>query len=187
MKSVLENEQIGAAIRLRRKAMGKTLVRVGEQTRLTVGFLSQVERGVCAPSLSSLIRIATALNTTIERLLNVSETFDPVTKAHARQSYNLGKAGRWYEKLGPGFSSALFYPCIIHRPPGHRSERMCHQGEAFCYVIAGEIDYHLGGVVHHLGPGDSIHHDTNQEHFSRVTGDSETTELWISSHPFSET
>jgi len=177
------NEQIGDSIRRRRKALGKTLVQIGKETELTVGFMSQVERGICAPSLSSFMRIATALDTSIEQLLNVSENYEAVTKAKDRQVYSLGEAGRWYEKLGPGFSGALFYPCVIHRPPGHISERMNHRGEVFCYMIEGELEYHLGDKVHTLKPGDSIHHDTAEPHHSRVMGDKETVELWISSHP----
>lgn len=179
----LSNEQIGKSIRRRRKALGKTLVQVADEAELTVGFISQVERGICAPSLSSFMRIASSLNTSLEQLLNVSESFEPLTKAKHRQSYSLGEAGRWYEKLGPGFSGALFYPCIIHRPPGHVSEHMNHKGEVFCYLIEGELEYHLSDAVHHMVAGDSIHHDTTQKHFSKVVSDTETVELWVSSHP----
>jgi transcriptional regulator with XRE-family HTH domain len=178
-----DHEQIGQSIRRRRKALGKTLVEVAQDTELTVGFISQVERGICVPSLSSFMRSANALNTTIEQLLNVREDYEVVTKKEHRQNYSLGEAGRWYEKLGPGFAGALFYPCIIHRPPGHVSERMHHAGEVFCYLIAGELEYHLGDKVHHLVPGDSIHHDTNEKHFSKVISDTESVELWVSSHP----
>jgi len=178
-----DNQQIGQSIRRRRKALGKTLVQIAAETELTIGFISQVERGICAPSLSSFMRIATSLNTSVEQLLNVSESFEPVTKSEHRQNYSLGEAGRWYEKLGPGFSGALLYPCIIHRPAGHVSERMNHKGEVFCYLIAGELEYHLDDRIHHLVPGDSIHHDTSQQHFSKVIGEFESVELWVSSHP----
>jgi transcriptional regulator with XRE-family HTH domain len=177
------NEDIGRSIRRRRKALGKTLVQIAAETELTIGFISQVERGICAPSLSSFMRIANSLNTSIEQLLNVSENFEVLTKAEHRQSYSLGEAGRWYEKLGPGFSGALFYPCIIYRPPGHVSERMHHKGEVFCYLIAGELEYHLGDAVHNMVAGDSIHHDTTEKHFSKVVSDVESVELWVSSHP----
>ncbi|MGJ8527581.1 helix-turn-helix domain-containing protein [Maritalea sp.] len=177
------NDQIGRVIRRRRKALGKTLEQVAGEAELTVGFISQVERGICAPSFSSFMRIASSLNTSMEQLLNVRETFEIHTKAKDRESYSLGEAGRWYEKLGPGFSGALFYPCIIHRPPGQVSERMKHRGEVFCYLAEGELEYHIGDKVYNLVAGDSIHHDTSEEHFSTVVSDTETTELWVSSHP----
>lgn len=175
--------QLGAAIRQRRKAMGKTLVQVAGETQLTTGFISQVERGISSPSLSSLMAIAAALSTSVEQLLSVPDTLREYTPADARQSYALGTNGRFYEKLGPGFSGALMYPTIIHRPPGHESEKMCHPGEVFFHLMVGQIEYHLDGTVFVMNPGDSLHHDTNKPHFSRVLGDQETTEMWVSTTP----
>lgn len=179
--------QLGAAIRHRRKAMGKTLVEVAQESELTTGFISQVERGISSPSLASLLAIAASLQTTIEQLLSVREEFSEYIQKDRRQTYSLGLNGRLYEKLGPGFAGALFYPSIIHRPPGHVSEKMCHEGEVFCYLMEGKIEYHLGDEVHILSPGDTIHHDTNKPHFSKVISDTETVEMWVSSTPIKNT
>ncbi|WP_138058614.1 helix-turn-helix domain-containing protein [Sulfitobacter geojensis] len=179
--------EIGTVIRRRRKAMGKTLVQVADESNLTTGFISQVERGISSPSLASLLAIAATLQTTIEQLLSVREDFSEYVQKDRRQTYSIGLTGRWYEKLGPGFAGALFHPSIIHRPPGHVSEKMCHVGEVFFYLMEGEIEYHLGDEVHIIGPGDTIHHDTSKPHFSKVISDTETVELWISSTPVSNT
>jgi len=173
----------GMAIRVRRKALGKTLDDVAKQTGLTIGFISQVERGICSPSLSSFMRIAGALQTTVEQLLSVPEPFSEFLPKSGRPTYRLGKAGRFYEKLGPGFPGALSYPCIIHRPAGHVSERMSHEGEVFCYLLEGKLEYHLDGKKFIMRPGDSIHHDTKKLHYSKVLGDEESVELWVSSTP----
>lgn len=173
----------GNAIRLRRKSLCKTLLEVATETELTVGFLSQIERDISSPSLSSSMRIAAALQTTIEQLLQVPEAFSPFVKSTNRSKYSLGNSGRLYEKLGPGFSGALVYPNIIHRPVGHVSEVMQHKGEAFCYLLEGQINYHLDGETHEMFPGDSIHHDTAKVHYSEVMGDRSSVELWVSSAP----
>ena len=34
-----------------------------------------------------------------------------------------------------------------------------------------------------MTPGDSIHHDTGKPHYSKVLGDEESVELWVSSTP----
>lgn len=178
-----EPTQLGASIRQRRKALGKTLVQVAGETDLTTGFISQVERGISSPSLSSLMAIAAALSTTVEQLLSVPNALREFTPADARQSYSLGTNGRFYEKLGPGFSGALMYPTIIHRPVGHVSEKMCHEGEVFLHLISGQIEYHLGDQTFLINPGDSLHHDTSTPHYSRVLGDEETVEMWVSTTP----
>lgn len=173
----------GAVIRQRRKALGMTLDDVAKATNLTIGFLSQVERGISSPSLSSFQRIAGALQTSLEQLIKVPEPYSEYVSSDNRQTYVLGKAKRLYEKLGPGFPGALTYPCIIHRPPGHVSEHMQHEGEVFCYLLEGSLEYHLGDKVFIMTPGDSIHHDTAKPHYSKVLGDETTAELWVSSTP----
>lgn len=175
--------QLGKAIRRRRKALGKTLVEVADEAGLTTGFISQVERGISAPSLSSLMAIAASLKTSIEQLVSVPEEYIEYVRKDRRQTYALGVNGRFYEKLGPGFSGALLYPCIVHRPAGHMSEKMCHEGESFCYLISGQLEYHLGDEVHILSSGDTIHHDTSKPHYSIVLGDTEAVELWVNTTP----
>jgi len=178
-------DKLGEAIRHRRKALGKTLGQIADETNLTIGFISQVERGISSPSLSSLMSIALALQTSIEQLLSVREEYREFVPKNKRQTYALGASGRFYEKLGPGFAGALLYSQIVHRPPGHESERMQHPGEVFCYLMSGQIEYHLDGEVVTLSEGDALHHDTSRLHFSRVVGDSESVELWVSTTPFS--
>lgn len=189
--AVLEAEQdtpnYGPVIRQRRKALGLTLDDVAKATNLTIGFLSQVERGISSPSLSSFMRIASALQTSLEQLIKLPEPFSEYVAKDDRQTYILGKSKRLYEKLGPGFPGALTYPCIIHRPPGHVSEHMQHDGEVFCYLLEGSLEYHLGDKVFIMSPGDTIHHDTSKPHFSKVLGDQESVELWVSSAPFKNT
>lgn len=174
---------IGSTIRKRRKALGKTLSEVAQAAELTIGFISQVERNISSPSVSSLMAIANALDTSVEELVRVKEEFRQYIPENRRQTYAISADNRLYERLGPGFSGALFYPLLIHRPPGHESEHMCHPGEVFCYLMAGEMEYHLGGEIFQMRAGDTIHHNTEKPHFSRVTGDIETTELWVSTTP----
>ncbi|WP_428669881.1 helix-turn-helix domain-containing protein [Roseibium sp.] len=178
-----ETPNYGPVIRQRRKSLGMTLEEVAKATNLTIGFLSQVERGISSPSLSSFQRIAGALQTSLEQLIKVPEPYSEYVSKDERQTYVLGKSKRLYEKLGPGFPGALTYPCIIHRPPGHVSEHMQHDGEVFCYLLSGRLEYHLGDKVFIMTAGDCIHHDTSKPHYSVVLGDEESEELWVSSTP----
>ena len=115
--------------------------------------------------------------------MSIPEEFNEFIPKDRRQTYSIGGDGRHYERLGPGFAGALFHPSIIHRPAGHISERMCHPGEVFCYLIAGQLEYHLGDAIHILSAGDTIHHDTSKPHFSRVLGATGSSELWLGTKP----
>ena len=54
---------LGQRLRGRRKEIGKTLQQVASESGLTVGFISQIERGISTPSLASLYNVAKALET----------------------------------------------------------------------------------------------------------------------------
>src|SRR5262245_23373838 len=63
-RSVLDSDALalGTRIRERRRRLGLSLVRLAEVTELSHPFLSQVERGHARPSITSLQRIASALD-----------------------------------------------------------------------------------------------------------------------------
>jgi transcriptional regulator with XRE-family HTH domain len=52
---------LGAALRKRRKALGLTLAGVAGASGVSLGYVSQVERGANSPSLETLGRLAAAL------------------------------------------------------------------------------------------------------------------------------
>lgn len=54
-------EQLGAAIRERRKALGLTLAEMGKRTSVSLGYLSQIELGKNSASIETLYRIALGL------------------------------------------------------------------------------------------------------------------------------
>ncbi|MGE4523229.1 MAG: helix-turn-helix domain-containing protein [Acetobacter sp.] len=56
------SEEIGEKIRLRRKVRGLSLREVAQAAQISIGQLSQVERGLSAPSLRALGQICKALN-----------------------------------------------------------------------------------------------------------------------------
>lgn len=74
---------VGERIRQRRKKLGYSLRQLGARTNLTASFLSQVENNQCSPSLTSLQRIATALEAPVYVLLD-STLPDAAVKASRR-------------------------------------------------------------------------------------------------------
>lgn len=54
---------IGLRIKSARKAVGLTQETLAEQLDITVGYISQIERGITKPNLEMIASIASALNT----------------------------------------------------------------------------------------------------------------------------
>ena len=61
-------EQLGAAIRERRKAHGMTLAQMAQRTQVSLGYLSQIELGKNSASIETLYRIALGLRVRIADL-----------------------------------------------------------------------------------------------------------------------
>ena len=70
----LNYKVIGNRIQNKRKAMGVTQANMAEALNVSVGFISQVERGVCKVSLDSVDAIAEFLDCTPSFLLVHSHT-----------------------------------------------------------------------------------------------------------------
>lgn len=174
---------VGQKIRKRRRAIDKTLQQVAGEVGLSIGFLSQIERGVSTPSLSSLCNIAEALGTTIDAFVKAPHRSGVVTRDGERELFSLGDPRRTYELMGRGFDGAKLNACLVHRPPGHVSEVMHNAGEEFVYVLEGTVLYEVEGERHILKRGDSIHFQSDHPHRSATLGDETAIELWVGTLP----
>jgi DNA-binding response OmpR family regulator len=67
-------EQLGSAIRERRKAMGLTLAEMAKRTSVSLGYLSQIELGKNSASIETLYRIALGLRLRIADLFQAVQT-----------------------------------------------------------------------------------------------------------------
>ena len=65
-----EDVALGVRLRARRKAIGKTMQQVADEAWLTVGFISQIERGISTPSLASLYNVAKALDASVDMFVS---------------------------------------------------------------------------------------------------------------------
>ncbi|MDA8236219.1 MAG: helix-turn-helix transcriptional regulator [Clostridia bacterium] len=69
--------QIGQRIRQARSKLGLTQEQLGERANLHYSYIGQVERGTKTPSVQTLDRIAKALNTGLEYILEEREDYVP--------------------------------------------------------------------------------------------------------------
>src|SRR3546814_19856117 len=93
------NLRLGASIRHLRHARGRTLVQLAEATGLSHPFLSQLERGLAQPSLSSLRRTALALPTSPIELIAAADAHPPPT---SRAAVHRRADGRRDDTFPPG-------------------------------------------------------------------------------------
>lgn len=182
-----EKVKFGEAIRTRRRSMNLTLNEVAGKTGLSVGFLSQVERNLTQPSLSSLVTIAKALSVKTDYFLSMAEDQGTVTYADERKFFSVGESSVQYARLTQNFPGVTINGVIVRKQPGFISETVCHEGEEMIYALAGEGFIVIGDEEYVLKPGDSAHFNSNIPHKWGTRGESECVWLWIATLPLFET
>ncbi|MCC0040060.1 MAG: cupin domain-containing protein [Brucellaceae bacterium] len=164
--AVEETASIGERLRDRRKELGLTLKDVADGAGLSVGFISQVERDLTVPSLSSLASISRVLRTPITSFLSQPDGGQPHTRHDQRPVYAVQANGLQYERLSARFPGNVLNSVIVHEPPGMRSEPIRHEGEEMFFVLKGEITVEVDDEATVLSAGDSIHFESTRCHSS---------------------
>src|SRR6476620_7723602 len=94
---------LGTRIRSLRRERNLTLERLGELAGLSVGIVSQIERGRGNPSFATLVQLAHGLDIPVGRLLHVAEHKAPVVRRGER---------RRLEGHGPGGDDGGVYELL---------------------------------------------------------------------------
>lgn len=162
-----EAPSLGDRLRQRRKTLKMTLQEVADQAGFSVGFISQIERGITVPSLTSLIAVCRTLKVEAGTFLNQPKVATPFTRREHRPIYGLGgDAGNAvsYERISASFPGNVLRSTIIHEPPGHRSEPMSHEGEEIFFILKGALTLEVDGERVVLEAGDSAHFPSLRTH-----------------------
>lgn len=166
---------LGTRLRHRRKTRGLTMQTVAERAGLTTGFISQVERNLAAPSLTSLTAIAEALGAHITDFLDPPRNEDLTSRDALRELYRLPGAPFSYERLSTSFPGSQLTAVLLHEPPGRRSEPIRHRGEELYFVLEGELTFFIDDTEMILRKGDSIHFSSSRRHSTWNHSDRATT------------
>ena len=97
--------RIGQRIRRLRREAKKTLLEVATEAKLSVGFLSQVERHLTGISLSSLVNVAKALGVPLGALIDQPRRPSPI-RTRAAASRTRSTPGRSGTNASPPRSTA---------------------------------------------------------------------------------
>lgn len=152
-----------------RTERGLTLRGLAARSGLSIGFLSQVERGLSSIGLTALRSVAVALDrpvaeffadggapTSDDEAVSLPRHFTLTRAESGATEYVSGQVS--YRMLSDRGRDLVLEPMVVHiAPGGGREEAYAHAGEEFAYVVTGELLYEVDGVEHRLRPGDSVH------------------------------
>ncbi|MFT6073747.1 MAG: transcriptional regulator with XRE-family HTH domain [Yoonia sp.] len=152
------DDGLGSRMRKLRHRMSMTLQQLSVASGVSVGYLSQVERGNATPTLGTLTQIAQALEVDTGYFIRAPRTVDSLTRDGARPKFALAGSSIEYEQIGAERAGHELTSYIINVPPGYASEVVHHVGEEIIYILEGEISQMVGEREYLMGAGDSLHY-----------------------------
>jgi transcriptional regulator with XRE-family HTH domain len=125
---------------------------------LSTNALSMIERSKTSPSVSTLYKIAEALEVPITAFFRLEPPKQSIVfrKANERKRVVISK-GIW-EGLGGESFSGHVEPFLLTLESGGSSGPygMLHTGHEFVMCLQGELEYEIEGQTYNLMPGDSL-------------------------------
>lgn len=176
---------IGNKLRLRRKVRGLSLKDVATRSSVSIGLVSQIERGLSTPSLRSLNQICSALDMPIRWLFE--ETPDTegengvVVRAMNRRHLDFGAKGMAKELLSPDTVLGIQMMQITIRPGGSSGDSPYnHPSGAKCgTVLSGKFGLSVGQTDYILSTGDSFAFHATERHRFWCVGDAPCQVIWV--------
>ncbi len=177
---------IGFKIKYLRSEKKLTLRQLSGLSGVSATQISEIERNLTAPTVPTLIKIVSALDTEVSIFF---EKRDNKTISLVRKNDRLQLIDRknkvFIENITTGITDSKIKAIIAHPPPGAENipGGYQHPGEELIYVIKGKIEVQLNDTSYTLEEGDSIHFRGEIRHIIKNISKEEVELLSIISPP----
>ncbi|MDR2391373.1 MAG: cupin domain-containing protein [Planctomycetota bacterium] len=206
MKLEKPPEKLGERIRRVRLGKGLKVVDIANSTGLTSSSISQVERSKISPSISTLKKIAAALDHPLgdffanqdggggnghgngclvpfRRELGAA-VVSPVVHRSQRKLLSPGK-GVTFQLLNPDMSGPIEFIYNIYEPgSGTGTEQYSHPGFECGLILQGELEVTIRDKSYRLVEGDSITFWSSEPHSKVNPGDIVCVCVWANTPPW---
>ncbi|MBQ8971421.1 MAG: cupin domain-containing protein, partial [Lachnospiraceae bacterium] len=171
-------EQIGTKIRNLRNQNGLTQEELADRTELTKGFISQLERGLTAPSVTTLMDIVECLGTNLSDFFHEDDDLPIVfpKEEYFEKEDDKGNLTSW---LVATAQRSTMEPTLVKLQPGESlpSDKP-HEGEEFGYVLEGALRLDYGEKSMIIRKGDSFLYPATKTHQLSSASKKVSTFLW---------
>ncbi|MCF0107097.1 MAG: helix-turn-helix transcriptional regulator [Holdemanella sp.] len=174
--------KIGNRIKELRLKNNLTLEELASRSELTKGFLSQLERDLTSPNISTLEDILEALGTNLSEFFQSEPEEKIVFKAsdffeNEQESYKV-------EWIVPNAQKNKMEPILLTLYSGMDSKELSgHTGDEFGYVLRGSIELVIGNKKYKVKAKETFYLSGPESHYIHNSGNSDAKVLWITTPP----
>jgi transcriptional regulator with XRE-family HTH domain len=171
---------VGQRIRRIREQHGLSLRVLAKKAGLSANTISLIERGENSPTVSSLNRLAMALDVQIAAFFQ--QEVDALTMfVKNNQVRRFRGNGIVIESVGNGLLNPQIEALSITVNPGYGNmdDPVTHDGEEFVRCLEGQVEYYIENRRFLMDVGDSLLFEATQPHCYRNTSQAKTIILTI--------
>lgn len=176
--------EIGKKIKILRQEKNLTQDELALRCELSKSFISQLERDLTSPSISTLVDILESLGVTLKEFFSEEDDEKIVFKVNdffEAEDSDLGYKVEW---IIPNAQKNQMEPIMLTlMPGGSYKEENAHEGEEFGYVLAGNIVIQIGNKHYRVHKGESFCYKPNNTHKLSNPGKTTAKIIWVSSPP----
>jgi transcriptional regulator with XRE-family HTH domain len=170
--SELQPPDVGAQVKALRMERGLSMRALAQQCQLSPNTISLIERRETSPSVSTLHRLATALQVPITAFFKKEGDQVRVIRSHPDERPFSASTDVRLESLGSGLEGQALEPFVVTLIPGADSGRQAivHDGHELVYCLEGAMDYEIDGQHYRLEVGESLLFEARLPHRWRNPG-----------------
>ena len=173
---------IGNKLKELRVLKGLTQEELADRSELSKGFISQLERNLTSPSITTLMDILQCLGTSIGEFFNEAPDEQIV---FGKQDYFVKEDTEYKNEIKwiiPNAQKNTMEPIYLTlQAGGSTCPDTPHEGEEFGYVLQGTVSIHLGSKTYKAKKGESFYYTADKTHF--LSSKSGAVLIWVSSPP----
>ncbi len=173
---------IGSRIKDLRVANGLTQEELADRTELSKGFISQLERDLTSPSISTLEDILQCLGVTIAEFFAEGRDEQLVfgeDDYFEKEDADLKNKVEW---IIPNAQKNMMEPIRLTLEKGGSTyPDTPHEGEEFGFVLKGEITLHVGKKTYQAKAGESFYYQSGGQHY--ISSENGAEVIWVSTPP----
>ncbi|MGH8817879.1 helix-turn-helix domain-containing protein [Achromobacter pestifer] len=180
---------LGQQLRQLRKQQGRSLAEVARACGMSLGLLSQIERGLSSASVKVLHMLAREFNVSVNSLLRnaehtQSEDGGRVARAGTHRFIDLSEKGISKEMYTPPACRSMDLCRATIEPGGSTGQELfvTGQGEQIGVVLKGSLELWVGDRVMLLNEGDSFCYASSTPRRWRNPGSQTTEVIWAISN-----
>lgn len=174
--------EIGSRIKTLRIVKGLTQEELADRAELSKGFISQLERDLTSPSISTLSDILQCLGVSVAEFFAEDSDEQVVFSGEDYFEKVDSELKNKVEWIIPSAQKNIMEPIRLSLQPGGSTyPDNPHEGEEFGYVMQGEITIHIGNQTYHAEAGESFYYTPAKKHY--ITSKKGAELIWVSSPP----